>query len=656
MMFEWSTRSYLSWNYTGHGQITFPITKFELDTRKKYIFHLHTTTFKYSSIYNPKNYGLIIRRVPIEEDADDIFELKFKIYKNQRFLIHIQIINNHYEIIGHQFDENFSWKLHGYFQEDQFNGSLRISHTDWLLSSKLNFNSSLYISTGRYVQLIPTLDSQIALEILLQDRFHYVFQYTGLRSLIAFKFSHNSSNINLYFSSKSINETIFHINFELNNLINQTWILEINDKRFYFYNENFEFIFNGSLQDFSFQHFIENRQTQFILNENTIEFLTNNFGLTISNLSIDTTKYIHLYHRTSKQNLTINYYKSGKFSRENFNIQTPIYDINLIYHPTDDEDRYVKVLFEFLPLQMSSFNFVRGRSFRIGYETKQKQCILAGNLAFGVEDIDNLNILTMNERWKFMYGIEKYEKIFIKWNIKIDLNKKSLQGRINIQDRNNEMIKSIYTDINASLKDMIFVTIMRTVYSSSDKPIILQLNIDQRILTQQYISLKLIHELSKTNLSFTLDHYPQRKLLIRVKPNNFSAEKTYFHFYANTTESQLKFLFILANELNFNLTLPKSYPETGLLHSSLFIKNEEYFDGRLDTTALRLRTKDYLMNISLNQLVLQQRFKSDILASIFTRWIERNSSTALITIFSRTDFQRVKFRNLFFDKITFFII
>jgi len=298
---------------------------------------------------------------------------------------------------------------------------------------------------------------------------------------------------------------------------------------------------------------------------------------------------------------------------------------------------------EFLPLQMSSFTLVRGRTFRIGYETKAKQCILSGNLAFGIEDIDNKQILNMNERWKLIYGIEKRDKIYFKWNMKIDLDKKSLQGRVNIQDPNEEMSIPIYSDINAQLTDMILMTNIRTVYSSS-KSIIVQLDIDQRIITQQYISLKLIHELSKTNLSFTIDHYPQRKLLIRLKPNNNSHEKTFLHLYANTTKSQLKLLLILANQIHVNLTLPKSYPETGLLHSSLFIENEEYFDGRLDTTAFKFRSKDYLLNISLNQLILQKRFNQQLLASIFSRWIERNSSTALITVFSQTDFKRVRLK------------
>jgi hypothetical protein len=202
----------------------------------------------------------------------------------------------------------------------------------------------------------------------------------------------------------------------------------------------------------------------------------------------------------------------------------------------------------------------------------------------------------------------------------------------------------VYSDINAYLKDMILITTMRTVYSSSgslSKPIILQLNVDQRTITQQYISLKLIHEPSKTNLSFTFDRYPQRRLIIHLKPNNYSSEQTYLHLYANTTESQLKFLLILANQINMNLTLPKSYPETGLLHSSLFISNEEYFDGRFDTTGLKLRSKEYLFNMSLNELILQKKFNQKILASILARWIQRNSSTALITIFSQTDFQRV---------------
>jgi hypothetical protein len=643
MIFEWSTRSYLSWNYTGHARILFPLRKFEIDIRTKYLFRLHTSTFKYSSIYNPKNRQLTIRREPISVDADDRYVFKMKFYHNQTFLIHLQVINNHYEIIGNPSNENFYWQFHGYFHKDPFNGSLILSNSDWLLSSKFDFNSSLYISTGQYVQFISTLDHQIALEIQLKSHLHFVFQYSGLRSLIALKCFHNSSNIDLYFSLKSINETMFNLDFQFNNQINQSWILELSDKRFYLSNHNSEFIFNGSLQDFSFEHVIDNQKNQFFINENSIGFLTNETHFILSNLSSDTSKYVYLHHQPSKQNLTINYYKTGRFFMENFNIQTPIYDINAIYYPNDDENRYVKVLFEFLPLQMSSFSLVRGRTFRIGYETKQKQCILTGNLAFGLEDIDRKDILIMNERWKFHYGIERHEKIYIKWNIKINLKQKSLQGQMNIQDPNEIISIPIYSTINAYLKDMIFITDIRTIYSSSEKPILVQLNIDQRLLTQQYISVKLIHESSKTNLSFIIDHYPQRKFLIRLKPNHSPDEKTLVHLYANTTESQLKLLFILANEIHLNLTLPKSYPETGLLHSSLFIENEEFFDGRLDETALKIRTKEYLLNISLNEIILQKRFdRKMILASIVARWIERNSSTALIHIFSQANFQRVR--------------
>ncbi|CAF0719709.1 unnamed protein product [Rotaria sp. Silwood1] len=643
MMFEWSTFSYLSWNYTGHGHRIIPMTKFEIDIRKKYIFHFHTLTFKYSSIYNNKKRQLIIQREPMAEDSDDRYIFKMKFHHNRTFLIHLQVLNNHYEVIGNSYDENFHWKLHGYFQRDQFNGSLLISNNDWWLSSQLNFNSSLYISTGRYVQLIATSDPQIAFEILLKSRFHIAFQYSGLQSIIVLKFFHNSSNINIYFSSKPINKTMFNINFQLSNQINQNWILNIYNQRFFLYNHNYEFIFNGSLYDFSFQHIIENKKNLFFINENTIQFHTNNYGMIISNLSTDTTTYIHLYNRKTKQNLTINYYKLGRFNTKDNNIQTPIYDINLLYYSTNDENHYIKIFLELLPLQMSSFNFVRGRSFRIGYQTKQKQLILSGNIAFTIEDIYEKQTIIMNERWKLIYGHEKRDKIYIKWNLKIDSNKKILQGQINIQDPNGEMPIPIYSNISGHLKDMMIVTTMHTTYSSSDnspKPIILELNIDQRFLIQQYFSIKLIHEPSKTNLSLIIDHYPRRKLHIRLKPNNFLNEKTFIHLYANTTESQLKLFLILFNLINFNLTLPKSYPETGLLHSALFVDDEEYFDGRFDTTALKLRSKKYVCQIKLDQLIVQKQSPEQILASINARWIERNSTTVLITIFSKIDFKR----------------
>ncbi|CAF3808410.1 unnamed protein product, partial [Rotaria socialis] len=85
-----------------------------------------------------------------------------------------------------------------------------------------------------------------------------------------------------------------------------------------------------------------------------------------------------------------------------------------------------------------------------------------------------------------------------------------------------------------------------------------------------------------------------------------------------------------------------SYPETGLLHSSLFIDNEEYFDGRLETATLKLRSKKYSCHIKLNQLLLKKQSSEQILASIFTRWIERNSTTALITLFNEKNVKRVR--------------
>ncbi|UJR26422.1 hypothetical protein I4U23_007754 [Adineta vaga] len=615
MMFEWSTGSYLSWNYTGHGRMLIPLNKFEIDLRTNYIFHIHTTTFKYSSIYNNSKRQLIIRRLPQTEDADDRYEFKLRYYHNRTILFHLQVINNHYRmIVNPNFNETY-WNLSGYFRNDPFNGSLLFPNNDWYFSSKLNFNSSFYISTGRYVQFISTVNPQLAVEILSEPRFHFVFQYAGLLSLIAFKFFHNSSNLNLFFSSKSINQTTFHVSFQLNQFINQSWILLLDNHRFYLYNHNHEFILNGSLQDFTFQHQLDDKNNVFSINENTIQYLTHQFGIIVSNLSSDTTHYLHLYNLQTKENFTINYYKSGRFFKENQNIQTPIYDINMIYYPNTDENRYVKIILEFLPLQMSSFNLVRGRSFRVGYQTFHKQLILSGNLAFTIEDIDHQEKIIMNERWKLIYGYEKSERLFIKWNINIDTKEKTLQGKMNIHDPNEK----------------------------TPKPILLQLKIDQRILTHQFISIKLVHEVSQTNLSFTLDHYSRRKLLIRLKSNSYLHDKTLLHLYANTSESQLHLLLILANQINLNLTLPKSYPETGLLHSAIFIDNEEYFDGRLDPTTLRLRSKEYLFNLTTNQLVIQKRFHQQILASILARWIDRNSSVASITIFSRTDYQRKSF-------------
>jgi hypothetical protein len=198
-------------------------------------------------------------------------------------------------------------------------------------------------------------------------------------------------------------------------------------------------------------------------------------------------------------------------------VQTPIYDINLIYYPTDEEHRYVKLILEFLPLQMSAFSLVRGRSFRLGYQTNRKQWMLSGNLAFGIEDFDRRHVFTMDERWKLSYGLEKREKIYLKWNVRIDSVMKSFQGRVTIQDPNDQLSTPISSDVQGQLTDRMIIASLRTSYSSLEnqsQSILVQLNIDQRLLRQQYITVNIIHQSSATNLSLTIDHYPQRQLRI----------------------------------------------------------------------------------------------------------------------------------------------
>ena len=643
-MYEWSRDSYVSWNYTGHGRTIFPIRKFELDARTNYLFRLHTTTFKYTSMYNFEKRQLIVRRTPLAENADDRFEFKSRYFTNRTFLFHLQVINNHYEIIGQPEPEEFSWQLHGYFRRDPLNGSLVISPSDWWFSSRVDINSSLYISTGRYVQLLPHQDPQLAVEVLLKKRFHVAFQYAGLQSLVALKVVHHSSNIDFVFSSKAINETLFNLRCQINDLINQSWILIVQDERYQLYDHQGEFSFNGSLKDLSFQHTLDDRRNILIYNEDSIELMTNEFGFLLSNRSSETSRYIHVYHRKQKQNLTIQYFSSGQFSFNNLSVQTPIYDISLTYYPTDEEHRYVKVILEFLPLQMSAFSLVRGRSFRIGYQTRSKQWMLSGNLAFSIEDFDRRQIITMDERWKLSYGLEKREKIYLKWNVRINSVIKSFQGRVTIQDPNDELSTPVYSEVQGHITDPMIIVTLRTSYSPSENQsqyILLRFNIDQRMLRQQYIAVNLIHESSATNLSFTIDRYPQRRLRITLKPNGSVEPKTLLHLYANTTESQLKLLLLFAEFIHINLTLPKSYPPTGVLHSALFMNDEEYYDGYLETSALHLRTKDHYLNISMGRLSLQERSTGQLVASIVARWIDRNSSTALITFLQPKDFSRV---------------
>jgi len=641
MIFEWSTRSYFSWNYTNNARIVLPIQKFEIDTRTNYILHFHTTAFQYSSIYNRQKRQLTLRRLPFDEHSDDIIRLKIRFHLNQTLTTHLQVINNHYRIFAYPNDRKTFWLINGTFRYDHFQAFLNISRNDWLLSSMFQFNSTFHIATGRYVQFLPTNNSQFALEIFLKSRFHSLFQYSGLHSLIGLKFFHNSSNIDLSFSSQSINSTSYQLNFQLNQQINQTWILKIENNRFDLSNDNLEFQFNGSFNHLSFLHSIQHQKTYFFFDGNTILFTTDTFGMILSNLSSESRKDLEFFHKTSNQNLTIHYYKYGEFRRKNFNIQTPIYDIEIVYYLDTNENRFVRFIFEFIPLQMSSFSFVRGRTFRIGYQTKHKQCFLEGNLAFGLDDIDNKDLLTMTERWKLVYGFERYQRLFIKWNLKIDLQRKIARGNVQILDPNGQMSKSISTDIDTQLNDMMFLVNIRTSYGSS-KPILVQLNIDRNLFTRQYIVFNLSHDYSRTNLSLTIDRYPQRKLLVRYKSNQSSNERTLFHFYGNTTNSQLKLFVELQEFIHWNLSLPISYPESGILQSTFVVDNNEYFYGQFDPSILKLRFREYAVNISLNQLIVQTRSDEQILAAISLRNLHANSSANLITFFSQTNFPKVK--------------
>jgi hypothetical protein len=421
MKFEWAKSSYVSWIYTGQARKLFPIRKFEYDTRTtKFSVCLHTTTYEYASIYHRDKYQWTIRRIPLLVNADDRFEFKSRYYTNRTFLVQLRIIDNRFRIIGHPIDE-YSWHLQGYFRHDHFNGTLVLSPVASFFSLKCHIGSSFHLFTGQYVQLIPHTDPQLAVEIFWNNYFHLAIQYAGLESLIAMKFIVPSSNIHYQCSLNAINETFFRIHIQFNTFISQNWTLKIDNEHFYLYRHDYNaYTWHVSVKDFTFEHRLNRRRTSITYNNDTIEFLADQFGFVIGNRSTDTSRYIHIYHRISKQNLTIYYYKAGRFSFDNDNIQTPIYDITMIYYPVDDHRRYVKILVELLPLQMSAFNLVRGRSFRFGYQTQYKQLILAGNLAFGLDDFDRRTHITMNERWKLSYGYARNERIYLTWNMHID--------------------------------------------------------------------------------------------------------------------------------------------------------------------------------------------------------------------------------------------
>ena len=643
MMCEWASNSYVSWNYTGHGRIPFSLRKFELDTRTKYLFRLHTTTFKYASILNPNKGQWVVRREPVADGADDRFELKVRLHSNRTLLTHLQVIDNHYHIIAHPCHEDLCWQLHGLLRHDPFNGSLTLCHRDGGFSSKLDFNASLYVNTGRFVQILPHEHPQLAFEILLRDRAHLALQYAGWRSLMALNFSHTSSNTHIFLSSASVDQKRFHLRVRLNDALNQSWTLDTDDERFSVREHDGEFVCNITLKQFVCRHSFENRLTEFLVDENSIHFITDQFGFALSNRSADdATRSLHVYDRKSQQNLTVDYYRSGRFVFEKNNIETPIYDVQVIYYPNTSESNTVKVLFEFLPLQMSAFSLVRGRSFRVGYQTARKQLVLAGNLAFGLADLSDTQRIRMNERWKLLYGLEKHEKLYLRWNVNIDLERKSFRGRMTVEDPNDDQSIAVSSDIVGHMHDRMLRTTMTTVYSASvnrSKSIVVHANVDPRLMTQQYISVRLIHESSKTNLSVTLDHVPRQTLHLSLKPNASSAERTLMHLCVNRTESHLKLLLILVDLIHVNLTLPKSHPDAGLLYSSLYLSDDEYFYGYFDDNALKLRFKEYLWNTSSSQMTFEERANGTILASAFARWTERNSSTALVTLFTQQDFQ-----------------
>ena len=646
MMCEWTSNSYVSWNYTGHGRMPLSLRKLEFDTRTKYLFRLHTTTFKYTSILNLNKGQLILRREPVADGADDRYELKVRLHSNRTFLTHLQVIDNHYHIIADPCQEDLCWQLHGLLRHDPFNGSLMLSHRDGGFSSKLDFNGSLYVNTGHFVQILAHDHPQLALEILLRDRVHLAFQYAGWRSLMAVNFSHTSSNTHVFLSSASIDQKRFLLHVRLNDALNQSWTLDTDDERFSLHEHDDEFVCNISLKQFVFRHSFENRHTEFLVDENAIHLITEQFGFILSNRSTDdATRSLHVYDRKSQQNLTVEYYRSGRFLFERNNIETPIYDIQAIYYPNTSESNSVKVLLEFLPLQMSAFSLVRGRSFRVGYETTSKQLVLAGNLAFGLDDLSDTQRISMNERWKLIYGLERHEKLYLKWNVNIDRERKSFRGRMIVEDPNDDHSIPLSSDIAGQLHDGMLRTTMTTVYSASEnrsKSLVVHADVDSRLMTQQFVSVRLIHESSKTNLSVTIDHVPQRKLHLSLKPNAASHERTLVHLCANRTESHLKLLLILVDLIHLNLSLPRAHPEAGQLYSSLFLSDDEYFYGSFDDKTLKLRFKEYLWNVSFGQMTFEERANGKILASAFARWTEGNSSSALVTLFTQRDLQRVK--------------
>ena len=155
-------------------------------TRERIIFFVFTPRLiNFRHIITLKSKQFTFRQMPVAEGADDCLDLRARLFHNQTFFFHLQAINNHYRIIASPTGDDFAWALHGYFRHDPFNGSFVVTRSDWWFSSRLNFNSSLLVSTGSFVQLIPRAEPQFALEILWKNESQFAVQYAGWQALVA---------------------------------------------------------------------------------------------------------------------------------------------------------------------------------------------------------------------------------------------------------------------------------------------------------------------------------------------------------------------------------------------------------------------------------------------------------------------------------------
>lgn len=445
-----------------------PLRKFEIDFRRKLSIRLNTKRFSNSLNLNWPKKHFLIRRFPSDRLSDEKYELKIRENSASNFSIDVRILSNFYKILVEPEEkvEN-TWKISGVAVRDRFTGSLKLNSFDLDLSMKIDLNHSVKIEFGRFVEIFPPEKSQIGARFRYKNSTDLGFQFGNAQSQIGFVLKFLQSDFDFFFVKKRRDENSSFIEFRFNSIVEQRYIFSSDGQIFRFFDLQQNFCANFSTRNFSLFHRTENLQSRIFLDENFFRIDLDSFLFVVSNRPDESTRQIEFFDKKTKKNVTISFYKTGKFSFEPESLQTPIVELSLFFRPNDEPNRFVRLFLELFPLRMSTFSFVRGRTLSIGAQTFLRQVFLEADLAFGLDDISSTNRIRLNEPWKIFYGYQRQQKFYIKPDILIDRDKQTVQGFIDVNDPFEENPIRISTELGASWDEHDFFGQLRTDYFSS---------------------------------------------------------------------------------------------------------------------------------------------------------------------------------------------